>query len=122
MFEQLHVADRVQRDAAGQHQAIGAGGAQQMIHHMDHRVLEHELGRGGLVEAILRVRAVLDVLDAQHGIGIPELRRLQRLADDVDQCAMIGILEGVGVPVRQRAIELDVAVIAELQHLACSRA
>ena len=85
MFEQAHVADRVERHAAGQHQAVRAGRAEQMIHHMDHRVLEHELGGGGLVEAILRVGPMLDVLDAEHGIGIPELIGPQRLAEDVDQ-------------------------------------
>ena len=53
MFEQPHVADRVQRHAAGQHQPVRAGRAQQMIDDMDHGVLEHQLRRGGLVEAIL---------------------------------------------------------------------
>ena len=75
MFEQPHVADRVQRDAAGQHQPVRAGRAQQMIDHMDHGVLEHQLGRGGLVEAIRGVGPMLDVLDPQHRVGIPQLIR-----------------------------------------------
>ena len=52
MFEHPHVADRVQRHAAGQHQPVGAGYAQQMIGHVDHGVFEHELGRGRLVQTI----------------------------------------------------------------------
>ena len=73
MFEQPHVADRVQRHAARQHQPACAGSPQQVIHHMNHGILEHQLRRGRLVETILGVGPVLDVLDAQHGIGIPEL-------------------------------------------------
>ena len=73
MFEQPHIADRVQRHAAGQHQPGRAGRAQQMIDDMDHGVLEHQLRRGRLVEAILGVGPVMDVLDAQHRVGIPEL-------------------------------------------------
>ena len=76
MFEQPHIADRVQRDATGQHQAMCAGRAQQMIHDMDHRILEHQLRRGRLVEPVLCVGPVLDVLDAQHRVGIPQLLRL----------------------------------------------
>ena len=71
MFEQPHVADRVQRDAAGQHQPVCAGRAQEVIDDMDHRVFQHQLRRGGLVEAVLGVGAVLDVLDAEHRIRIP---------------------------------------------------
>ena len=91
MFEQPHVADRVQRHAAGQHQPVRAGCAQQMIDDMDHRVLEHQLRRGRLVEAVLGVGAVMDILDAQHRVGIPELVGLERLAEDVDQRGLVGI-------------------------------
>ena len=117
MFEQPHVADRVQRHAAGQHQPAGAGCAQQMIDDMDHGVLEHQLRRGRLVEAILGVGPVLDVLDAQHRVGIPELIGFQRLAEDVDQRALVGMIERVAVPVGHRAIELDLAIVAEMQHV-----
>ena len=117
MFEQPHVADRVQRHAAGQHQPVGAGHAQQMIDDMDHRVLEHQLRRGGLVEAVLGVGAVMDVLDAQHRIGIPELVRLERLAEDVDQRRLVGMIERVAIPVGHRAIEPDFAVGAEMQNV-----
>ena len=99
MLQQPHVADRVQRDAAGQHQTAGARGAQQMIDDMDHRVLEHQLRRGGLVEAIPGVGAVMDVLDAQHRIGIPQLLGLERLAENFDQRGLVGIIEGIAVPV-----------------------
>ena len=68
MFEQPHVAERVQRHAAGQHQPVAAGGAEQMIDDMDHGVFEHQLRRRRLVEAILGVGPVLDVLDAQHRV------------------------------------------------------
>ena len=94
MFEQAHVADRIQRDAAGQHQPVCAGGAQQMIHHMDHRVLEHQLRRGRLVEAILGVRPVMDVLDPQHRVGIPELIGFQGFAEDIDQRGLVGMSKG----------------------------
>ena len=73
MFEQPHIGDRVQRHAAGQHQPVRAGDAQEMIDHMDHGVLQHQLRRRRLVETVLRVGPVLDVLDAQHRIGIPQL-------------------------------------------------
>ena len=73
VFEQPHVADRVQRHAAGQHQTVCAGCAQQMIHDVDHGILEHQLRGGRLVEPVLGVGPVLDILDAQHRVGIPEL-------------------------------------------------
>ena len=122
MFEQPHVADRVQRHAAGQHQPAGAGRAQQMIDHMDHRVLEHQLRRRGLVEAILGVGPVMDVLDAQHRVGIPELIGLERLAEDVDQRRLVGMIEGVAVPVGQRAVEPDLAVARRNRRTFFSRA
>ena len=121
MFEQPHVADRVQRHAAGQHQPAGARDAQQMIDDMDHGVLEHQLGRGGLVEAILGVGAVMDVLDAQHRIRIPELVRPERFAEDLGQRLLVGMIEGVAVPVGHRAVEPDFAVAAEMQHVAQPR-
>jgi len=40
---------------------------------MDHRVLEHQLRRRRLVETILGVRAMVDVLDTQHRVRIPQL-------------------------------------------------
>ena len=80
MFEQPHIADRVQRDAAGQHQPAGARDAQQVIDDMDHGVLEHQLRRGSLVEAVLGIGAVMDVLDPQHRVRIPELVRPERFA------------------------------------------
>ena len=64
---------------------LGAGCAQQMVDDMDQRVLEHELGRRGLVEAIPGVGPVMDILDPQHRIGIPQLLGLERLAEDLDQ-------------------------------------
>ena len=70
MLEQAHVADRVQSDAARQHQPMRTGRAQQMIDDMNHRVFQHQLRGSRLVEAILGVGAVLDVLDAQHGVRI----------------------------------------------------
>jgi len=78
MFEQPHVADRVQRHAARQHQPVGAGQAQEMIDHVDHGVLEHQLRGGGLVKAVLGVGPVVDILDPQHRVGIPELVGPQR--------------------------------------------
>ena len=117
MLEQPHVADRVQRHAAGQHQPARAGDAQQVIDDMDHGVLEHQLRRGGLVEAVLGVGPVMDVLDAQHRVGIPELLGLERLAEDIDQRLLVGMIEGVAVPVGHRAIEPDLAVVAEMQHV-----
>ena len=63
MFEQPHVADGVECDTAGQHHPVGAGRAQQVIHDVDHGILEHELCGRRLVEAILRIGAMLDVLD-----------------------------------------------------------
>ena len=122
MFEQPHVADRVQRHAAGQHQPVRARGAQQMIDDMDHRVLEHQLRRGGLVEAVLGIGPVMDVLDPQHRVGIPELVRLERFAEYFDQRLLVGMIEGVAVPVGHRAVEPDFAVRAEMQNVACSRA
>ena len=85
---------------------LGAGRAQQMIDDMDHGVLEHQLRRGRLVEAILGVGPVMDVLDAQHGVGIPELVGLERFAEDVDQRGLVGMIEGVAIPVGHGAIEL----------------
>ena len=73
MFQQPHIADRVQRHAAGQHQPVRAGRAQQMVHHMDHRILEHQLRCGCLVEPVPGIGPVMDVLDAQHGVRIPQL-------------------------------------------------
>ena len=93
MLQQPHVGQRIQGDAAGQHQTAGAGGAQQMVDDMDQRVLEHQLRRGGLVEAIPGVGAMMDILDAQHRIGIPQLFGLERLAQDFDQRGMVGILD-----------------------------
>ena len=91
MLQQPHVAERVQRHAAGEHQPMRAGLAQQVIDDVDHRVFEHELRRCGLVEAILRVRPMLDVLDAQHGVGIPQLVGLERFAENVDQRLLVGM-------------------------------
>ena len=121
MFEQPHIADRVQRHAAGQHQPAGARGAQQMIDDMDHRVLEHQLGRGGLVEAVFGVGAVMDVLDAQHRIRIPELVRPERFAEYFGQRLLVGMIERVAVPVGHRAVEPDFAVAAEMQHVSQPR-
>ena len=95
MLEQPHVADRVQRDAAGQYQPVRAGRAQEMVDDMDHRVFQHQLRRSRLVETILGIGAVLDVLDAQHRIRIPQLLRLERLAEDVDQRRRVGIVRGI---------------------------
>ena len=110
MFEQPHIADRVQRHAAGQHQPAGARGAQQMIDDMDHGVLEHQLGRGGLVEAVPGIGAVMDVLDPQHRIRIPELVRLERFAEYLGERLLVGMIEGVAIPVGHRAVEPDFAV------------
>ena len=96
---------------------VRAGQAQKMIHHMDDGVLEHQLRCGCLVETILCVGPVMDVLDAQHGVGIPELIRPERLAEDFDQCGLVGMIEGVGVPVGHRAIEPYFATLAEMQNL-----
>ena len=85
MLEQPHVAERIQRHAAGQHQPVGAGHAQQMIDDMDHGVLEHQLRRRGLVEAVLGVGPVMDILDPQYRVRIPELLRLERFAENLDQ-------------------------------------
>ena len=117
MLQQPHVADRIQRHPAGEHQPVGAGYAQEMIDHVDHRILEHQLRRGGLVEAILGVGPMMDVFDPQHGVGIPELIGLQRLAENLDQRRMVGIFEGIAVPIGHRAIEPDLAVCAEMQNV-----
>ena len=117
MFEQPHVADRVQRHAARQHQPVRAGRAQEMIHDMDHRILEHQLRRRGLVETILCVGPVMDVLDAQHRVGIPELIRPERLAENVDQRGLVGMIEGVAVPVGQRAVDPDLAALPKSQNV-----
>ena len=117
MFEQAHVADRVQRHAAGQHQPVGAGGAQQMIDDMDHRILEHQLRRRRLVETILGVRPMVDVLDAQHRVRIPQLIGFQGLAEKFEQRALVRVFERVALPVRHGAIEFYRAIGAEIQHV-----
>ncbi len=117
MLQQPHVGQRIQGDAAGQHQAACAGAAQQMVDDMDQRVLEHELRRGGLVEAILRIGAMMDILHAQHRIRIPQLFGLERLAQDFDQRGMVRILEGIAAPIAHRAIEPDFSTGAEMENL-----
>ena len=71
MFEQPTIPTAFSATPPVRHQPTSAGGAQQMIDDMDHRVLEHQLGRGGLVEAVSGVGTVMDVLDPQHRIRIP---------------------------------------------------
>ena len=92
MFEQPHVADRIERDPAGEHKPVRAGQAQEMIDHMDHRILEHQLRRGRLVETIFGVGPMMDVLDPQHGVRIPELIGFERLSENRDQRRMVGIV------------------------------
>src|SRR5271170_5076107 len=84
---------------------------------MDHRILENQLRRGCLVEAILGVGTVLDILDPQHGVGIPELSGLERFTKNIDQRALVRMVEWVAIPVRQSPVEPDFAVSAELQYL-----
>ena len=118
MLQEPHVADGIQRHAAREHQPVGACRAQQMIDHMDHRVLEHQLRRGRLVEPFAGVGPVMDVLDAQYRVGIPELIGFQRLAENLDQRRKVGIVMGIAAPVGHRAVEPDLAVGAEIQNLA----
>ena len=73
VLQHPHACKRVQRDAAGEDQLVGAGRSQQVIDDMDQRVFQHHLGRRRLVEAILRVGTVLDVLDAQHRMADADL-------------------------------------------------
>ena len=122
MFEQPHIADRVQRDAAGQHQPVGAGGAQQMIDDMDHGVLEHQLRRGRLVETILRIGPVMDVLDAQHSVRVPELVGPERFAENFGKRLLVRMIEGIAIPVGHGAVQVDFAVGAEIAEPPCSRA
>ena len=58
-----------------------------MIDDMDHRILEHQLRRRRLVETILRVRPMVDILDAQHRVRIPQLIGFQGFAEEFEQRA-----------------------------------
>ncbi len=92
-----------------------------MIDDMDHGVLEHELRRRGLVEAVPGVGPVMDILDPQYRVRIPQLLRLERFAENLDQRRVIGIVIGIAAPVGHRAVQLDLAVRAEMQNLSQPR-
>ena len=120
MLEQPHAGDGVERGAAGQHQLVAAGYADQMVDDVDQRILEHHLGGGGLVEPFLGVLLVADVLDAEHRVGIPHVLERNRLAQDADQ--ILGVRLGkIARPIRQVAIDVNLAVGRQLQDRAQRR-
>ena len=91
MLEEPHAGDGVERGAAGQHQLVAAGQADQMVDDVNERILEHHLGGGGLVEPFLGVLLVADIFDAQHRVGIPHILERDRLAEDADQILGVGL-------------------------------
>ena len=66
------------------------------------------LSRRSLVSA-----PVMDVLDAQHRVGIPQLLRLERCAEDVGQRWLVRVVKRVAVPVGHGAVQQDFAVRTE---------
>ena len=85
MVHQPHVGDRIQRRAAGQHEFVTAGGADQMADDMEQRVLEHELRRGGFVEPLLRVDRFTTDIDPHDRIRVPHLLRRDRWPKNLEQ-------------------------------------
>ena len=111
--EHAHIAERVEPDAAGEDQPVDASRADDVLDHVEQRILEHELRRGCLVDALLRRRAVSDIVDAEHGVGIPHVLECDRRAENACERGRIGIVEQAAVPVGEGSVELYRAVLAE---------
>ncbi len=109
MLQQPHVAERVERDAAGEHQPVAAGGADKVIDDVHQCVLEHHLGRRRLVEPLLRIFLVLDVFDAQYRVRIPHVLRCERLPENADEFGGIGFAQNVALPIGEIAVDGDAA-------------
>src|SRR6185312_7482183 len=60
---------------------------------------------------------MVDILDAQHRVGVPELFGHQRLAEYLDERGLVGIVKGLAIPVGHRAVELYLAAVAEMQDV-----
>ena len=73
-------------------------------------VFEHHLRRRRLVEPLLRIVLVADVLDAQHSVRVPHIRRRDRLAQDGDQFGSIGLVQNIAWPIGEVAVERDAAL------------
>ena len=58
----------------------------------------------------------MDILDPQYRVRIPQLLRLERFAENLDQRCVIGIVIGIAAPVGHRAVQLISAVRAEMQN------
>ncbi len=117
VLKQTHIAERVEPDAAGQHQFVAAGCDDQMRDDVHERVLEHHLRGGGNVEARLRRLPVRDVLDAQHGVRVPHVGKRDRLADDCLERFGIGFTQNVARPIGQIAVDEDAALGREPEDI-----
>ena len=110
LLQQTHVAERIQSDAAGQHQPVAAVRADEMVDDVHQRIFEHHLRRRRLVEPLLRILAVLDVFDAQHRVRVPHVLEPDRLAQDADQLSGVRMMQNVARPIGEIAVDVDAAL------------
>ena len=67
-----------------------------MIDNVNERVFEYHLRGRGLIESLLCVLPVLDVLDAQNGVRIPQVARRDRFAEDTGKRRRVGRAKELG--------------------------
>ena len=118
LIHQPHVGDRIQCCAAGEHEPLASGGADQVADDVEQRVFEHELRRGCLVETILVVNRGRGDFDAHHRIGIPHGIERNWRTEDIVQRLGVGLRLQAARPVGERAVQPHRAVVFESEHVA----
>ena len=84
---------------------------------MDERVFEDHLRRRSLVQPLLRIRLMVDVLHAQNRVGVPHILCNNRGAEDAGQLGRVGMVEGIALPIRERAIEMNLSFGRQTQNV-----